>query len=58
VVPDEGGRLLVLSTDLPDVLTDGADLTEALVEAADCLSESWLDIWQDQFEWLIPSGHG
>ena len=38
--PDEGGRILVRFPDLPEALTDGADLAEALVEAADCLSEA------------------
>ena len=38
--PDEEGRFLVRFGDLPEALTDGADLTEALFEAADCLSEA------------------
>jgi len=37
---DEEGRVLVRFPDLPEALTDGADLAEALVEAADCLSEA------------------
>ena len=36
--PDEEGRLVVHFPDLPDALTDGADETEALSEASDCLS--------------------
>jgi antitoxin HicB len=36
--PDEDGRLVVHFPDLPDALTDGADVMEALSEAADCLS--------------------
>jgi len=36
--PDEEGRLVVHFPDLPDALTDGADETEALREASDCLS--------------------
>jgi antitoxin HicB len=36
--PDEEGRLVVHFPDLPEALTDGADETEALSEAADCLS--------------------
>ncbi|MGH7058925.1 MAG: type II toxin-antitoxin system HicB family antitoxin [Stellaceae bacterium] len=36
--PDEDGRLVVHFPDLPEALTDGADLAEALAEAADCLS--------------------
>jgi antitoxin HicB len=38
--PDEDGRLVVHFPDLPEALTDGADETEALAEAADCLSEA------------------
>jgi antitoxin HicB len=38
--PDEEGRLVVHFPDLPEALTDGADEAEALVEAADCLSEA------------------
>ncbi len=40
LVPDEEGRLVVHFPDLPEALTDGADETEALSEAADCLSEA------------------
>jgi len=36
--PDEEGRLVVHFPDLPDALTDGADVAEALAEASDCLS--------------------
>jgi antitoxin HicB len=35
---DEDGRYQVRFADLPDALTDGADLVEALSEASDCLS--------------------
>jgi antitoxin HicB len=35
---DEEGRYQVRFPDLPDALTDGADLAEALTEAVDCLS--------------------
>jgi antitoxin HicB len=38
--PDEAGRLVVHFPDLPEALTDGADVAEALAEAADCLSEA------------------
>jgi len=38
--PDEDGRLVVHFPDLPEALTDGADEAEALIEAADCLSEA------------------
>jgi antitoxin HicB len=37
---DEDGRLVVHFPDLPEALTDGADLAEALTEASDCLSEA------------------
>ena len=36
--PDESGRVVVRFADLPEALTDGGDLAEALSEAADCLS--------------------
>jgi len=35
---DEDGRYQVRFVDLPDALTDGADMAEALSEASDCLS--------------------
>lgn len=38
--PDEIGRVVVHFPDLPEALTDGADETEALTEASDCLSEA------------------
>ena len=34
---DEDGRVLVRFPDLPDALTDGADMEEALTQASDCL---------------------
>ena len=34
---DEDGRILVRFPDLPDALTDGADMEEALTQASDCL---------------------
>jgi antitoxin HicB len=37
---DEEGRFVVHFPDLPEALTDGADEAEALIEAADCLSEA------------------
>ena len=40
LVPDKDGRLVVHFPDLPEALTDGADETEALLEASDCLSEA------------------
>jgi len=36
--PDEEGRLVVHFRDLPEALTDGADVAAALTEASDCLS--------------------
>lgn len=38
--PDREGRLVVCFPDLPDAVTDGATLGEALAEASDCLSEA------------------
>jgi antitoxin HicB len=37
---DEGGRFLVTFPDVPGASTDGEDLEEALLEAADCLDEA------------------
>ena len=37
---DEDGRVLVTFPDVHGAVTDGADLTEALTEAQDCLAES------------------
>lgn len=37
---DEVGRYVVEFPDLPEALTDGATLKEALAEAADCVSEA------------------
>lgn len=38
LVPDEKGRLVVHFPDLPEALTDGGDVAEALTEASDCLA--------------------
>ncbi len=40
IAPDDEGRFLVKFPDMPEALTDGATLPEALAEAADCLSEA------------------
>ncbi len=40
LIKDEEDRYLVEFPDLPEALTDGATLREALAEAADCLSEA------------------
>jgi antitoxin HicB len=37
---DEDGRLVVHFVDLPEALTDGADLPEAMSEAEDCLGSA------------------
>ena len=37
---DEIGRLVVHFPDLPEALTDGGDVDEALAEASDCLAEA------------------
>jgi len=52
---DEDGRLVVHFPDLPEALTDGADETEALSEASDCLSESLASRIVDQEDIPIPS---
>lgn len=38
LTPDEDGRILVRFYDVPQALTDGADVVEALANAADALS--------------------
>lgn len=38
--PDKDGRIVVSFPDLPEALTDGANLAEAMSEAEDCLSEA------------------
>ena len=38
--PQPGGGFLVSFPDLPEALTDGADLAAALANASDCLSEA------------------
>jgi antitoxin HicB len=38
--PQSDGSFLVTFPDLPEALTDGADLAEALANASDCLSEA------------------
>ncbi len=55
---DEEGRLVVHFPDLPEALTDGADETEALTEASDCLSEALASRIVDQEEIPTPSQIG
>ena len=40
ITVDDDGRFVVAFADLPEALTDGATLDEALREASDCLSEA------------------
>lgn len=58
LVPDEIGRLVVHFPDLPEALTDGADETEALTEASDCLSEALASRIVDCEDIPIPSPAG
>jgi len=53
--PDEDRRLVVHFPDLPEALTDGADESEALTEAADCLSEALASRIVDQEKIPAPS---
>jgi antitoxin HicB len=55
---DEEGRVVVHFPDLPEALTDGADETEALTEASDCLSEALASRIVDREEVPIPSPAG
>jgi antitoxin HicB len=38
--PQPDGGFVVSFPDLPEALTDGSDLTDALIQASDCLSEA------------------
>ena len=38
--PDEGGSLMVRFRDLPEAITSGCDLADAIEQAADCLQEA------------------
>ncbi len=40
IEPQTEGGFLIAFPDLPEALTDGNDLTDALAQAADCLSEA------------------
>jgi antitoxin HicB len=55
---DEDGRYVVRFPDLPEALTDGVDEKEALVEAADCLSEALASRIVDGEEIPSPSNLG
>ncbi len=58
LVPDEIGRLVVHFPDLPEALTDGVDMAEALTEASDCLSEALSGRIVDHEEIPTPSEAG
>lgn len=38
--PDEGGTLMVCFRDLPEAITSGRDIADAIEQAADCLQEA------------------
>ena len=38
--PDEGGSLMVRFRDLPEAITSGRDVADAIEQAADCLQEA------------------
>ena len=38
--PDEGGSFMVRFRDLPDAITSGRDIADAIEQAADCLQEA------------------
>ena len=52
---DEAGRILVVFPDLPGAATDGADVAEAFVEAADCLEEAIAGYLADGRDIPVPS---
>jgi antitoxin HicB len=54
---DEEGRFLVTFRDLPWGLTDGADMEEAMEEAADCLREAICICIDEGIEIPEPSEH-
>lgn len=39
-IEDAAGRMVVSFPDMPEALTDGADMNEAITEAKDCLLEA------------------
>ena len=52
---DSDGRMTVSFPDLPEALTDGADIHEALEEAADCLDEALANRIDSELEIPKPS---
>ena len=58
LVADEEGRFVVHFPDLPEALTDGVDVAEALIEASDCLSEALASRIVDQEAIPVPSAAG
>ncbi len=58
LAPQKDGSLLVTFSDFPEAITDGADLDEALQQAADCLEEAVAARIADGEEILAPSRRG
>ncbi len=55
IEPDEAGRFLVRFPDLPEALTDGATVEEAMNEAADCLTVALSGRLSDGLPVPVPS---
>jgi len=55
IEPDEIGRFLVRFPDLPEALTDGATIEEAMNEAADCLTVALSGRLSDGLPVPVPS---
>lgn len=57
LAPEEGGGFVVGFPDLPEALTSGGDLDEALTMAEDCLCEAIAGRIDDGGEIPEPSAH-
>jgi antitoxin HicB len=55
IEPDEAGRFLVRFPDLPEALTDGATIEDAMNEAADCLTVALSGRLSDGLPVPVPS---
>lgn len=58
LTPDEEGGFVVTFRDLPEAITQGDTLDEALMEAADCLEEAIAGRIVDGMDIPVPSSKG